>query len=322
MAVNIKFLFADVLVILLPLAIASDSTNIGTTNGLNEVGVLLNHLQTTEAVVQKLLRRVELLETRNEAQQQTIQNHQIRIEHLESRDIDQQQLILNLRSELVVEGQRTSSLERFRERIGKVACQSEDKKNRVSQTEKKPGKGLPTQTRKVVLNQTYTEENNPGDLKTKGYDLRKRIRRADNEKNIAFFATLTNHLEHVGVQQTFVFDHVVTNLGHSYNSYNGNFIIPVSGTYVFSATLVSEHHYSSHSHFTVNGQAISFMYVSGSEAGFDTTSQMIVVKLQKGDDVCIRNIDAHKSYLGGHYNTFSGFLLRQDVSETVVVGKK
>ncbi|XP_045198731.2 complement C1q-like protein 2 [Mercenaria mercenaria] len=313
-----KILFAAIFAILLSLAIASDSTNVEKRNDLNDVGTLLNHHQTMEVVVQQLLRRVKQLETRNEAQQQTIQNNLVRIEHLESRDNDQQKLILNLRSELVVQRQRTGSLERFIGKISKVACQPAEKKKGVSQTGIQPGKILPAQT-------AYVEENSPDDQKVSGYDMYKtpsRIRRADNEETIAFFATLTNHLEHAGVQQTFVFDRIVTNLGHGYNNHSGNFIAPVSGTYVFSATLISLYHQSSHSQFTKNGQAVSYMYVSGAEAGYDTTSQTIVVQLHKGDDVCIHNIDADKSYHGAHYSTFSGFLLQQDFTEQVVVGKK
>jgi hypothetical protein len=63
------------------------------------------------------------------------------------------------------------------------------------------------------------------------------------------------------------------------------------------------------------------MFVSGAEAGYDTTSQTIVLEFQKGDDIFIQNNDAEASYNGLHYNAFSGFLLRQNFSEQVVVGR-
>ncbi|XP_060593556.1 uncharacterized protein LOC132748024 [Ruditapes philippinarum] len=80
--------------------------------------------------------------------------------------------------------------------------------------------------------------------KTDMHYTRARIRLVENEQNVAFFATLSNHLEHAGVAQTFVFERVVTNVGNGYNNLNGNFVALVSGTYVFSATLFFIHHKS------------------------------------------------------------------------------
>jgi hypothetical protein len=65
------------------------------------------------------------------------------------------------------------------------------------------------------------------------HSKRERILRHENEHHVAFFATLSNRIEHVGIGQSFVFDRVVTNVGSCYNNIHGNFIAPVSGTYVF-----------------------------------------------------------------------------------------
>ena len=48
-----------------------------------------------------------------------------------------------------------------------------------------------------------------------------RIRRAENEMDVAFFATLTNHQTHVGVDQSIMFDNVVTNIGNGYHNHLG-----------------------------------------------------------------------------------------------------
>jgi hypothetical protein len=134
---------------------------------------------------------------------------------------------------------------------------------------------------------------------------------------------MNNHILHAGVNQILVFDHVITNLGNSYNNHNGNFIAPVSGTYVFSVTVMSRYHVNAHLRLVKNGQTVSYLYVSGSEAGYDTTSQTAVLLLQKGDDFCIQNIDSDKDLNGDHYSSFSGFLLQQDYSAgEVIVGKK
>jgi hypothetical protein len=64
---------------------------------------------------------------------------------------------------------------------------------------------------------------------------------------------------------------------------NRNFVAPVSGTYILSATLFSIYHKSVHSQLVKNGSPVSFMFVSGAEAGYDTSSQTIVLELRKGD---------------------------------------
>jgi hypothetical protein len=148
-----------------------------------------------------------------------------------------------------------------------------------------------------------------------------RIRRAENETPVAFFARMDKHLEHAGIHQNIIFETAVTNVGNGYHSHVGTFIAPVSGTYVFSATLLSFYHVSGHVQFVKNGQAVTNMYVSGSEAGYDTTSQTIVLQLQKGDDVTVQNLDSDKSFLGIGYGTFTGFLLFEDFSSPSVVGK-
>ena len=132
---------------------------------------------------------------------------------------------------------------------------------------------------------------------------------------------MNKHSEHAGMHQNFVFDTVVTNVGNGYNSHLGSFVAPVSGTYVFSTTLVSFYHINSHAQFVKNGQAVTTLFVSGVESGHDTASQTIVLQLQKGDDVTVQNLDTDTSFLGSSYSIFSGFLLFNDYSSSVIVGK-
>jgi hypothetical protein len=70
-----------------------------------------------------------------------------------------------------------------------------------------------------------------------------------------------------------------------------------------------------------NGSHVSFMYVNRVEAGYDTSSQTIVLELRKGDDIFIQNNDADAAYHCFHYNTFSGFLLQQNDSDQIAVGR-
>ncbi|XP_060556644.1 EMILIN-1-A-like isoform X2 [Ruditapes philippinarum] len=290
-------------------------------HGEDKLDYLLSHLESTEDVVQQLLGRVEQLASDNEAQQQVILNQLNRIEHLEQCEFSQHQLNINLQRQLAVQRQRTSSLERFSERM-KIIISSYVNKQRGSKDSGVKVKQIQPNSGINMAEENENRTQGPVATSKDIHSTRARIRRVENEQNVAFFATLSNQLQHAGVGQTFVFDRVVTNIANGYNNFNGNFIAPVSGTYVFSATLLSHYHNSAHAQFVKNGSPVSYMYVSGAEAGYDTSSQTIVLELLKGDDICISNNDADKSYNGDHYSTFSGFLLQPNVSDQVVLGRK
>jgi hypothetical protein len=138
---------------------------------------------------------------------------------------------------------------------------------------------------------------------------------------VAFFAKMDENLEHAGVHQNFIFEVVAINIGNGYNNKSGAFVAPVSGIYVFSATLVSFSNVNAQVRFMWNGQPMTVMIVSGAGSGQDTISQTIVLPVRKGDVFTIQNIDSDKSFIGGARSMFSGFLLFEDSSSPSVVGK-
>lgn len=144
----------------------------------------------------------------------------------------------------------------------------------------------------------------------------RRVRRADIDLPIAFFATLSKHIEHAGINQPIVFDNIITNIGNAYNGHMGSFVAPVSGVYVFSTTLFSYPRMSFHASFVKNGQILTNVYIAGSESVYDTSAQTIVLHLQQGDNVCILNTDSDRSIYGYSYSIFSGFLLKEFYSNT------
>ncbi|XP_053380342.1 uncharacterized protein LOC123562235 [Mercenaria mercenaria] len=229
-----------------------------------------------------------------------------RVEQLEAREKAREKIYLkdikNLRRQLVIQTGRTTSLERQVRRLidGSIG---NDK-----QAAEKQGK-----TSNVNAGRTNEELTNR--------KHQQRIRRTMNETPVAFFATLSQHLEHVGAHQAIAFDHVVTNIGNAYNSHFGSFVAPVSGTYVFSATLFCKYHTNYHAQFARNGQPITTMYMYGAESGHATTSQTIVLELQKGNDVSVQSSDVDRSVFGYNYSTFAGFLLQEDYSTSTIVGK-
>ncbi|KAL4229584.1 hypothetical protein ACF0H5_012622 [Mactra antiquata] len=147
-----------------------------------------------------------------------------------------------------------------------------------------------------------------------------RKRQASIDTPVAFFARLGNHLDHAGINQVFIFDNVETNIGNAYNTNMGMFTAPVDGIYVFSTTLVSKHHVNAHASFYRNSNSLNTMYVSGAEAGYDTTSATITLYLSQGDIITVRNGDSNVSYYGYNHTSFTGFLLNEYSAGGNIVG--
>ncbi|XP_045209571.2 uncharacterized protein LOC123561339 [Mercenaria mercenaria] len=254
--------------------------------------------------VQDVAKKLEHLETSKK-----FEDLLARMEHLEAREKSREKTYLreikNLKRELLIQTRRTASFEIMVRRL----------------SSKSPG-NLNHEMDKTE--ETSNDRN--GRIKSAKTPFREvmpasRIRRAENENPVAFFATLSQHLTHMGAHQPITFDNVVTNIGNAYNSHFGSFIAPVSGTYVFSATLFALLHNTYSAEIVKNGQTLTRMYVYGSDTVRDTTSQTIVLELQKGDDVSVHNINVDRPVHGDHYSTFAGFLLQEDFSSSAIVGK-
>ncbi|XP_053403075.1 uncharacterized protein LOC128558225 [Mercenaria mercenaria] len=142
-----------------------------------------------------------------------------------------------------------------------------------------------------------------------------RIRRSIVGTNVAFFASMTGYIQHLGINQDIVFDHAVTNIGNAYNQHHGTFVAPVGGTYVFSVTLL-QFGENTWGHFVVNRAVVAKLLLKDGQSA----SQTIVVNLSTGDDVSVQNTGTDRGFHGDRYCTFSGFLLNEDLSDTQIVG--
>ncbi|KAH3840422.1 heavy metal-binding protein HIP-like [Dreissena polymorpha] len=128
---------------------------------------------------------------------------------------------------------------------------------------------------------------------------------------IAFFASLTNHMENLGAGQHIVFDNVFTNEGGAYNKYHGSFTAPVPGIYVFSLTLLSFQDLAGHFRVLRNGAILVHIWPDGRGDGdYDTAAGTVVLVLNAGDVVAIDNQNAGTKLYGEHYSFFTGFLLK------------
>ncbi|XP_060602849.1 multimerin-2-like [Ruditapes philippinarum] len=228
-----------------------------------------------------------------------IQELLLKVDTLSSQDQLQKMQIASLENKMQVQHERTIHLENLIRRL------SVNHRKRMQIRGKKA---------------TVQAEVETDTIRGSGQQIN-RIRRQEPETQVAFFAKMGKHLEHAGIHQPFIFENAVTNIGNGYNPHLGSFVAPVSGTYVFSTTLVSLFHVSGYAQFVKNGKAITNMYVSGVESGNDTTAQTIVLQLQKGDDITIQNLMSDKSFYGHGHSIFSGFLLYENYSSSPIVGK-
>ncbi|KAL4230591.1 Complement C1q-like protein 3 [Mactra antiquata] len=141
-------------------------------------------------------------------------------------------------------------------------------------------------------------------------------RQVPYEGTVAFSAVLTHSLSNLGVDQNIVFDHVITNIGNGYNENHGVFLAPVTGIYVFHISIYTHAHNLAFCRIAVNGKNMADVYVQGGSVS-NAGSQMIIARLNKGDDVAVQN-KHQNDYIhsdSNMYTTYSGFLL-QDLTDS------
>lgn len=118
----------------------------------------------------------------------------------------------------------------------------------------------------------------------------------------------------MGAHQNIVFDNVVTNKGDAYNPHHGIFVAPVTGTYVFTPTILAYNNAEVWCDLVVNNVAVARTYARGTDNRHDQGSITAVVSLTAGDDVAVQSTQNGDSIYGEpvSYTAFSGFLLAQE----------
>ena len=87
------------------------------------------------------------------------------------------------------------------------------------------------------------------------------------------------------------------------------FRAPEAGTYVFATTMVTLHGHATNYGFFKNTRRVTLIWVNGVHNDGDSSSQTVILSLNKGDDVSIKHVGSDKAIEGDHYCIFSGFLL-------------
>jgi hypothetical protein len=130
-----------------------------------------------------------------------------------------------------------------------------------------------------------------------------------------------------GTHTPITFDEVKINTGDAMNAGSGKFTAPVTGTYFFSfsgiaymrAALFVDGYF--HVSLRKNGVEISMSEADLIQAmSTDSFSLQSTLYLQAGDEIWIEVDRADTMYLyddGGHYTHFNGWLLQEDVAQSL-----
>lgn len=109
---------------------------------------------------------------------------------------------------------------------------------------------------------------------------------------------------------------MITNVGGAYDPRIGHMMVPRKGLYLISVTIFNQKQDEVNLELVLNGREIVYFFAQG-ENRYSSMSQTIVVSLEKGDAVWLRNHDSTND--AGHhlfgsntnwYNTFSAYLLK------------
>lgn len=110
-----------------------------------------------------------------------------------------------------------------------------------------------------------------------------------------------------------LFDVVPLNKGNHYHAFDGIFIAPTSGTYVFTWSIMSDVHGSVHTELMKNAEVIGTRYAdSYSSAVWDFATGTVVADIHREDHVYVRlgeNSQSNVRSLSASRTTFSGWLL-------------
>jgi len=129
-----------------------------------------------------------------------------------------------------------------------------------------------------------------------------------NDKKVAFFAGLSNHLGPVNHHSDLVFDNIVTNVGSAYNLGSGRFTAPVRATYHFNVTISAQIAQKAAVKVLKNGVNVMTVWAE-STPNWATSSNVAILSLEAGDQVWLQLLSGASHVYGNMYTTFSGFLV-------------
>ncbi|XP_063408572.1 heavy metal-binding protein HIP-like [Mytilus trossulus] len=139
------------------------------------------------------------------------------------------------------------------------------------------------------------------------------FKRTEKSKNIGFSAAVRTHVI-LKAGEIVKFNTIKSNEGKAYNPATGIFEVPISGTYMFTCTILTKAGSVLEICLKVNHQDYNMCVYSIAVNGHNSATNSIVLRLKKGDHVMMtkfRNNGRKPFYVHGNssWSTFSGFLI-------------
>jgi hypothetical protein len=130
------------------------------------------------------------------------------------------------------------------------------------------------------------------------------------KNEIPAFSASRSKSKSLGPGEIILFDKVWTNVGNGYNPNTGKFTAPKSGLYQISGTVMSTSGKNVAVYLFKNDKQTVSLYTG---SGYATATVNIVLKLQKGETVYMKNHNSnHIIYSDvSVYCVFSGFLISE-----------
>ncbi|XP_063408844.1 collagen alpha-1(X) chain-like [Mytilus trossulus] len=132
---------------------------------------------------------------------------------------------------------------------------------------------------------------------------------------VAFSSTMDSHKENLGIGQTVLFEHVITNIGGGLDPNTSIFKAPITGVYHFDVVIMSHHGEDMETEIVKNGNGLVRLY-SGNGDTWGVGMQSVVIQMIAGDDVWVRVYnnpsinDGNIRVFGSLWSSFSGFLVQ------------
>ena len=125
---------------------------------------------------------------------------------------------------------------------------------------------------------------------------------------VAFTAILSKGIS-LGSNEVVKYDNVITNVGKAYTPSTGIFLVPLSGIYTVSVSMMGHPTNQIHLQLERNGSLLLLLFTGGA-GSYELVSHTINIELTRGDRVWVqrKNTSGEKLY-GSYYNVFSAAFL-------------
>lgn len=127
---------------------------------------------------------------------------------------------------------------------------------------------------------------------------------------VSFTAVKSIDQTHIGINQNIIFDQVISNIGNGYHADHGLFIAPTSGIYLFSTSLLHRPTNDQPLHAEITHSGAPVARIHGDVNIYDSGSQTVIIQVNQGEEVWVRNIDINdENIAGAMYSSFAGVLI-------------